>query len=48
MKRFIAFATVAIALFIAARSFVGQDPALARAHALLAKVPLIDGHNDLP
>ncbi len=24
------------------------DPALARARALLAKVPLVDGHNDLP
>lgn len=25
-----------------------DDPALARAHAVLARVPLIDGHNDLP
>jgi membrane dipeptidase len=48
MKRFILFVAVAFALLIAARSLVGQDPALARARALLDKVPLIDGHNDLP
>ena len=27
---------------------VAVDPALQRAHAVLARVPLIDGHNDLP
>src|SRR5271157_4990261 len=25
-----------------------QDPALAQAHAFLERVPLLDGHNDLP
>ena len=25
-----------------------QDTALAQAHALLERVPLLDGHNDLP
>ena len=48
MKRIIASVTVVLALVVAARSLVGQDPALARARTLLAKVPLIDGHNDLP
>jgi membrane dipeptidase len=48
MKRLIASVVVVLAILIAARSLVGQDPALARARALLAKVPLIDGHNDLP
>nr|WP_211302521.1 dipeptidase [Nannocystis exedens] len=27
---------------------IAADPALQRAHAVLARVPLIDGHNDLP
>ncbi|MCY1014092.1 hypothetical protein OV079_52965 [Nannocystis pusilla] len=27
---------------------LAADPALQRAHAVLARVPLIDGHNDLP
>ena len=48
MKRVIAFVTVALALVVVARSLVGQDAALARPRALLAKVPLLDGHNDLP
>ena len=40
MKRFILFVAVAVALFLTVRSLVGQDAALARARALLAKVPL--------
>ena len=27
---------------------LGEDPALLRARAVLSRVPLIDGHNDLP
>src|SRR5512134_919432 len=48
MKRFILFVATALALLVGVRSLVGQDPALARARALLDKAPLIDGHNDLP
>src|SRR6478752_5491158 len=39
---------VALALSIAASPLMAEDAALVRARALLDKVPLIDGHNDLP
>ena len=48
MTRFIASVAVALAILVAARPLVGQDVALERARALLSKMPLIDGHNDLP
>jgi membrane dipeptidase len=43
-------ASVAVALVLAAATLpvVAGDGALERARALLAKAPLIDGHNDLP
>jgi membrane dipeptidase len=46
MKRFIV--SVVLALGTAASVLVAQDAALTRARALLAKVPMIDTHNDLP
>jgi membrane dipeptidase len=39
---------VASALLRLASAAEADDPALRRAHAVLAGVPLIDGHNDLP
>ena len=48
MKRLIVSVSVAVALCTAASLLVAQDAALARARVLLAKAPLIDGHNDLP
>lgn len=39
---------VEVALPPAAPDAPTSDPALARVHAILARVPLIDGHNDLP
>jgi membrane dipeptidase len=41
-------AALAVALATAASPLVAEDAALVRARALLEKVPLIDGHNDLP
>jgi membrane dipeptidase len=41
-------AAVALGLGLAASPLVAEDAALTRARALLDKVPLIDGHNDLP
>lgn len=40
--------TVAIPMTAAAQSSTTTDPALAHARRLLERVPLIDGHNDLP
>jgi membrane dipeptidase len=48
MKQLIVSVSVAVALCTAASLLVAQDAALARARVLLAKAPLIDGHNDLP
>ncbi|HEU4939568.1 MAG TPA: hypothetical protein VFT39_24130 [Vicinamibacterales bacterium] len=48
MKRLIVSVSVALALCTAASLLVAQDAEPARARVLLAKVPLIDGHNDLP
>ena len=43
-----ALAALALAVATAASPLVAEDAALVRARALLDKVPLIDGHNDLP
>ena len=48
MKQRIAYVSLALALSTAASPVITQDAALARARDLLAKVPLIDVHNDLP
>ena len=41
-------ATCTLILATAASPLVAEDAALVRARALLDKVPLVDGHNDLP
>ena len=41
-------ASVSLTLVLAAALRAAEDPALAHARKLLAKHPLIDGHNDLP
>ena len=48
MKRRFMSVAVALALSAAASPLVAEDAALARARALLERVPLVDGHNDLP
>ena len=48
MKRRFMFVAVVLALSTAASPLVADDAALARARALLEKVPLVDAHNDLP
>jgi membrane dipeptidase len=45
LSRVIPAVLIAVALWLAP---AGEDPALVRARALLSRVPLIDGHNDLP
>jgi membrane dipeptidase len=48
MRRSLASVAVALALATAASPLIAEDAALVRARALLDKVPLVDGHNDLP
>jgi membrane dipeptidase len=48
MTRRVLPVAIAIVVAIAASPIVAQDAALTRARALLDKVPLVDGHNDLP
>jgi membrane dipeptidase len=48
MKRHVISVAAALALVGGASPIIVQDATLARARALLEKVPLIDGHNDLP
>ena len=38
--------SIAVALLLATPALAADDPNLARAHALLEKQPVIDGHND--
>ena len=48
MKRTVLAAAVAFACCAAPSSLLAEDEALVRARALLDRVPLVDGHNDLP
>jgi membrane dipeptidase len=48
MKPTVLAAAVAIACYAPAASLRAEDEALVRARALLERVPLVDGHNDLP
>ena len=48
MKRHFISVALAFVFFTAASTLIAEDAALARARALLERVPLIDGHNDLP
>ena len=48
MKRLVRAAVLAVAGCTPAASLVAEDAALVRARALLDRVPLVDGHNDLP
>ena len=41
-------AALAVVACLAASALPAEDAALVRARALLARVPLVDGHNDLP
>ena len=48
MKKILRAAAVLPALLAAAPATAADDPALARAEAILSRTPVIDGHNDLP
>jgi membrane dipeptidase len=48
MKHPCVFLAVAITLSTASSPLLAEDAALVRARALLERVPLVDGHNDLP
>jgi membrane dipeptidase len=48
MKRSSVSLAIVLAVWIASSPLVADDAALARARALLERVALVDGHNDLP